>query len=112
MLRLFFCYVIGDFRQHFGWPDTDRNGNADPLAHRAPDMPRMGDGFEDALSADLDRVLDPFGSRQVTLQVRTAIPGFGPIAIFDKSALESFNPDEAVWFDCNSRQQLPRLSLL
>jgi hypothetical protein len=28
------------------------------------------------------------------------MPGIGPIAIFDKSALESLNPDEAVWFDC------------
>jgi hypothetical protein len=24
---------------------------------------------------------------------------FGPITLFDKSALESLNPDEAVWFD-------------
>jgi len=28
------------------------------------------------------------------------MPGMGPIAIFDKSALESLNPDEAVWLDC------------
>ena len=25
--------------------------------------------------------------------------GVGPITIFDKSALQSFNPDEALWFD-------------
>ena len=25
--------------------------------------------------------------------------GIGPITIFDKSALQSFNPDEALWFD-------------
>ncbi len=25
--------------------------------------------------------------------------GIGPIAIFDKSALQSLNPDEAIWFD-------------
>src|SRR5208337_4578793 len=28
------------------------------------------------------------------------MPGIGPITIFDKSALQSFNPDEALWFDC------------
>ncbi len=28
------------------------------------------------------------------------MPGVGPITIFDKSALESLNPDESVWFDC------------
>src|SRR5437763_285809 len=27
------------------------------------------------------------------------MPGNGPITIFDKSALQSFNPDEALWFD-------------
>lgn len=28
------------------------------------------------------------------------MPGLGPITIFDKSALESFSPDDSVWFDC------------
>jgi len=28
------------------------------------------------------------------------MPGVGPITIFDKSALESLNPDESVWLDC------------
>ena len=28
------------------------------------------------------------------------MPGIGPITIFDKSALQSFNPEEALWFDC------------
>jgi len=37
------------------------------------------------------------------------MPGFGPIAIFDKSALESFNPDEAVWFDCFYRTNITPL---
>jgi hypothetical protein len=27
------------------------------------------------------------------------VSGIGPITIFDKSALQSFNPDEALWFD-------------
>jgi hypothetical protein len=40
----------------------------------AEDTEGLGDGFEDALSADLDRVLDALGSRQQTLQVRTAMP--------------------------------------
>jgi hypothetical protein len=39
----------------------------------AEDTEGLGDSFEDALSANLDRVLDTCGSRQETLQVRTAI---------------------------------------
>jgi hypothetical protein len=37
------------------------------------------------------------------------MPGIGPIAIFDKSALESLNPDEAVWFDCFYRTNITPL---
>ena len=65
MLRLLLGYVISDFRQHFRRPDADGNRNAGPLAHNAPDLPRMSGHIINAIESQkafIDRVF--FGSRR------------------------------------------------